>query len=54
MSVIGIVLFIGIVSIFYSYIDSAFNVNVNVYLLTAAAGAATALIVYLIKVFDKG
>ncbi len=52
-SIIGTVLFLGLVSLLYSWIDSAFNVKVNVYLLTAAGIAVTALIVYVINVFDK-
>jgi hypothetical protein len=54
LSVIGAVIFIGLVSLFYSWIDEAFNVNVNFYLLTAVAVVATFLIVYLINILDKG
>lgn len=50
---IGIVIFVGFVSIFYSWIDSIFGGRVNVYLLTVTAALATFLVVYIIYVFDK-
>ncbi len=49
--VIGAVVFIGFVSLFYSWIDSAFNVKVNIILLTAMGLIASFLFVYAIKVF---
>ncbi len=54
LTIVGIVLFVGLVSILYSWIDSAFGGNVNIYLLTAISVAVTFLIVYAISVFDKG
>ncbi|MCL4400909.1 hypothetical protein M1316_02975 [Candidatus Parvarchaeota archaeon] len=53
LGTVGVVLFIGLVSMFYSWIDSAFGGKVNIYLLTATAAIATALIVYIIYRFDK-
>ncbi len=50
--VIGIVVFIGFVSLFYSWIDSAFGITVNIFALTAIAIAASFLVVYSIHVFD--
>ncbi len=54
LSIIGVVLFIGLVSILYSWIDGAIGGIVNVYVLTAIAAVLSFLIVYAIKVFDKG
>ncbi len=52
-SIIGAVFFIGFVSLFYDWIDSMLNINVNVYVLTLVAIVVTAAILYLISVFDK-
>ncbi len=52
MTIIGIVFYIGLVSLFYSWIDSAFNININVYVLTIIALIATLILVYLIDKFE--
>lgn len=52
-SIIGVVLFIGFVSLFYSWIDSVLNININVYLLALIAVVVVAAILYLISVFDR-
>ena len=54
LTIVGIVLFVGLVSILYSWIDSAFGGNINIYLLTTISAAVTFLIVYAISAFDKG
>ncbi len=54
LTIIGVVIFVGLVSVLYSWIDSAFGGNVNVYVLTAVAAVLTFFIVYAIKIFDKG
>ena len=53
LTTIGVVLFIGLVSLFYSWIDSAFHVIVNIYLLTATAVVASFAIVYVIGTFSR-
>lgn len=51
---IGVILFIGVVSLLYSWIDSAFNINIgNIYLLAALAAVISFIIVYLIRMFDN-
>ncbi len=52
--IIGIVLFIGLVSLLYSWIDSVFGVIVGIPILTFLGILASFLIVYAIRVFDKG
>lgn len=52
MAVVGVVFFIGFVSLFYSWIDSLFNININAYILTLIALAVTVFIVYLINKFE--
>ena len=52
--IIGIVLFIGLVSLLYSWIDSVFGVIVGIPMLTFLGILASFLVVYAIRVFDKG
>ncbi len=52
LTTVGVVLFIGLVSLFYSWIDSAFHTIVNIYLLTATAAVASFAIVYVISIFS--
>ena len=52
--IIGIVLFIGLVSLLYSWIDSVFGVIVGIPILTFLGILASFLVVYAIRVFDKG
>ncbi len=52
--IIGAVLFIGLVSLLYSWIDSVFGVIVGIPILTFLGILASFLVVYAIKVFDKG
>ncbi|MCL5009564.1 MAG: hypothetical protein M1433_01090 [Candidatus Parvarchaeota archaeon] len=52
-ALIGIIVFIGFVSLLYSWIDSAFGINVNVYLLAALAVVVSFLVVYIIRMFDE-
>jgi hypothetical protein len=52
--IIGIVLFIGLVSLLYSWIDSVFGVIVGMPMLTFLGILASFLVVYAIRVFDKG
>jgi uncharacterized membrane protein (DUF485 family) len=54
LSVIGLVIFIGMVSLLYSWIDSIFGGNVNVYVLTAVGILVSFGIVYAITWFDRG
>ncbi len=50
--VIGIVIFIGFVSLLYSWIDSVYKINVNPYVLTVIAFIITFGIVFAINHFD--
>ncbi len=52
--IVGIVLFIGLVSLLYSWIDSVFGVIVGIPILTFLGILASFLVVYAIRVFDKG
>jgi hypothetical protein len=52
--IIGIVLFIGLVSLLYSWIDSLFGVIVGIPVLTFLGILASFIVVYAIRVFDKG
>jgi uncharacterized YccA/Bax inhibitor family protein len=52
--IIGIVLFIGLVSLLYSWIDSLFGVIVGIPILTFLGVLVSFLVVYMIRVFDKG
>ncbi len=52
--IVGIVLFIGLVSLLYSWIDSVFGVIVGIPVLTFLGILASFLVVYAIRVFDKG
>ena len=51
--IIGIVVYIGFVSIFYSWIDTAFGITVNIVVLSVIALAASFMVVYAIKIFDR-
>ncbi len=51
LAVIGTVVFIGFVSLFYSWIDSVFNVEVGIVILTIIGLVASFLFVYVIKIF---
>ena len=51
LAVVGVIVFIGFVSLFYSWIDSFFGVKVNIILLTVIGLVAAFLFVYVIKVF---
>ncbi|MCL5016828.1 MAG: hypothetical protein M1441_01655 [Candidatus Parvarchaeota archaeon] len=51
--IIGIVVYIGFVSIFYSWIDTAFGITVNIVVLSVVALAASFMVVYAIKIFDR-
>ena len=53
LSSLGVIFFIGFVSLLYSWIDSAFGVKVNIILLTAAGIAVSFSLVYAIYLFDK-
>ncbi len=50
---IGVIVFIGFVSLFYSWIDSAFNIIVNIYLLTGLAVAVSLAVVLIVMAFDE-
>ncbi len=50
---IGVIVFIGFVSLFYSWIDSAFNIIVNIYLLTGLAIAVSLAVVLIVMAFDE-
>ena len=52
--IVGMVLFIGLVSLLYSWIDSIFGVIVGISILTFLGILAAFLVVYAIRVFDKG
>ena len=52
--IIGIVLFIGLVSLLYSWIDSLFGLIVGIPILTFLGVLVSFLVVYMIRVFDKG
>ncbi len=52
--IIGIVLFIGLVSLLYSWIDSLFGVIVGIPVLTFLGILASFIVVYAIRVVDKG
>ena len=52
--IVGIVLFIGLVSLLYSWIDSLFGVIVGIPILTFLGILASFIVVYAIRVFDKG
>ena len=52
--IVGMVLFIGLVSLLYSWIDSIFGVIVGIPILTFLGILAAFLVVYAIRVFDKG
>ena len=52
--IVGVVLFIGLVSLLYSWIDSVFGVIVGIPMLTFLGILASFLVVYAIRVFDKG
>ena len=52
--IVGIVLFIGLVSLLYSWVDSVFGVIVGIPMLTFLGILASFLVVYAIRVFDKG
>ncbi len=52
--IVGIVLFIGLVSLLYSWIDSLFGVIVGIPILTFLGVLAAFLVVYAIRIFDKG
>jgi uncharacterized YccA/Bax inhibitor family protein len=52
--IVGMVLFIGLVSLLYSWIDSIFGVIVGIPILTFMGILAAFLVVYAIRVFDKG
>ena len=52
--IVGVVFFIGLVSLLYSWIDSAFGVIVGIPMLTFLGIVASFLIIYAIRVFDKG
>ena len=52
--IVGIVLFIGLVSLLYSWIDSVFGVIVGIPMLTFLGILASFLVVYAIRVSDKG
>ena len=52
--IVGIVLFIGFVSLLYSWIDSLFGVIVGIPILTFLGILASFIVVYAIRVFDKG
>ncbi|MCL4372939.1 hypothetical protein M1384_02620 [Candidatus Parvarchaeota archaeon] len=52
--IVGIVLFIGLVSLLYSWIDSVFGVIVGIPMLTFLGILASFLVVYAIRVLDKG
>jgi divalent metal cation (Fe/Co/Zn/Cd) transporter len=51
--IIGIVVYIGFVSIFYSWIDTAFGITVNIVVLSVVALVASFMVVYAIKIFDR-
>ncbi|MCL4398376.1 MAG: hypothetical protein M1322_01050 [Candidatus Parvarchaeota archaeon] len=53
-AIVGIVLFIGLVSLLYSWVDSIFGVIVGIPMLTFLGVLASFLVVYAIRVFDKG
>ena len=53
MAVIGIIVFIGFVSLFYSWIDSAFGINANVYMLTGMAAVVAAAVVYVVNYYEE-
>jgi hypothetical protein len=53
MAVIGIIVFIGFVSLFYSWIDSAFGINANVYMLTGMAAIVAAAVVYVVNYYEE-
>ncbi len=50
---VGIIVFIGFVSLFYSWIDSAFHTIVNVYLLAGLAIAVSLAVVFIVRAFDE-
>jgi uncharacterized YccA/Bax inhibitor family protein len=52
--IVGIVLFIGLVSLLYSWVDTVFGVIVGIPMLTFLGILASFLIVYAIRIFDKG
>lgn len=52
--IVGIVLFIGLVSLLYSWIDILFGVIVGIPILTFLGILASFIVVYAIRVFDKG
>ncbi len=52
--IVGIVLFIGLVSLLYSWIDSLFGVIVGIPILTFLGLLASFIVVYAIRTFDKG
>jgi uncharacterized YccA/Bax inhibitor family protein len=52
--IVGIVLFIGLVSLLYSWVDTVFGVIVGIPMLTFLGILASFLVVYAIRIFDKG